>query len=86
MFWYRMAQDMQIRMVYSPEQVYNIASCVIETYKMSYEYDKFAKEIGNRKTPLPPNLMAEALAFGSECAKIEQFKIKQKQLNPKDSV
>ena len=28
MFWYRMAQDMQIRMIFSPEQVYNIASCV----------------------------------------------------------
>tara|TARA_B100000287_G_scaffold236172_1_gene222399 strand:- start:134 stop:574 length:441 start_codon:yes stop_codon:yes gene_type:complete len=86
MFWYRMAQDMQIRMVFSPEQVYNIASCVIETYKLSYEYDKFAKEIGNRKTPLPPHLTAEAMAFGSECSKIEQFKIKQKQLNPEDSV
>ena len=42
MFWYRMAQDMQIRMVFSPEQVYNIASCVIETYKLSYEYEKFS--------------------------------------------
>ena len=68
------------------EQVYNIASCVIETYKLSYEYEKFAKEIGNRKTPLPPHLTAEAMAFGSECSQIEQFKIKQKQLNPKDSV
>lgn len=86
MFWYRMAQDMQIRMVYSPEQVYNIASCVVDTYRQMYEYDVFQKEIGNRKTPLPPNLTAEAMAFGTECTKIEQFKIKQKQLNPKESV
>ena len=56
MFWYRMAQDMQIRMVYTPEQVYNIASCVVDTYRQMYEYDVFQKEIGNRKTPLPPNL------------------------------
>ena len=86
MFWYRMAQDMQIRMVYTPEQVYNIASCVVDTYRQMYEYDVFQKEIGNRKTPLPPNLTAEAMAFGTECTKIEQFKIKQKQLNPEDSV
>ena len=86
MFWYRMAQDMQIRMVYTPEQVYNIASCVVDTYRQMYEYDVFQKEIGNRKTPLPPNLTAEAMAFGTECTKIEQFKIKQKQLNPKESV
>lgn len=86
MFWYRMAQDMQIRMVYSPEQVYNIASCVVDTYRQMYEYDVFQKEIGNRKTPLPPNLTAEAMAFGTECTRIEQFKIKQKQLNPKESV
>lgn len=86
MFWYRMAQDMQIRMVYSPEQVYNIASCVVDTYTQTYEYDVFQKEIGNRKTPLPPNLTAEAMAFGTECTRIEQFKIKQKQLNPKESV
>ena len=86
MFWYRMAQDMQIRMVYTPEQVYNIASCVVDTYRQIYEYDVFQKEIGNRKTPLPPNLTAEAMAFGTECTKIEQFKIKQKQLNPKESV
>jgi len=77
---------MQIRMVYSPEQVYNIASCVVDTYRQMYEYDVFQKEIGNRKTPLPPNLTAEAMAFGTECTKIEQFKIKQKQLNPKESV
>ena len=87
MFWYRMAQDMQIRMVYTPEQVYNIPSCVVDTYKQMYEYDVFQKEIGNRKTPLPPNLNSwKAKAFGSECSKIEQFKIKQKQLNPKESV
>ena len=86
MFWYRMAQDMQIRMVYTPEQVYNIASCVVDTYRQMYEYDVFQKEIGNRKTPLPPNLTAEAMAFGTECTRIEQFKIKQKQLNPKESV
>ena len=86
LFWYRMAQDMQIRMVYTPEQVYNIASCVVDTYRQMYEYDVFQKEIGNRKTPLPPNLTAEAMAFGTECTKIEQFKIKQKQLNPKESV
>tara|TARA_B100000085_G_scaffold83142_1_gene74953 strand:+ start:1631 stop:2071 length:441 start_codon:yes stop_codon:yes gene_type:complete len=86
MFWYRMAQDMQIRMIYTPEQVYNIASCVVDTYRQMYEYDVFQKEIGNRKTPLPPNLTAEAMAFGTECTKIEQFKIKQKQLNPKESV
>jgi len=86
MFWYRMAQDMQIRMVYTPEQVYNIASCVVDTYRQMYEYDVFQKEIGNRKTPLPPNLTAEAMSFGSECTRIEQFKIKQKQLNPKESV
>ena len=86
MFWYRMAQDMQIRMVYTPEQVYNIASCVVDTYRQMYEYDVFQKEIGNRKTPLPPNLTAEAMEFGTECTRIEQFKIKQKQLNPKESV
>ena len=86
MFWYRMAQDMQIRMVYTPEQVYNIASCVVDTYRQMYEYDVFQKEIGNRKTPLPPNLTAEAMAFGTECTRIEQFKIKQKQINPKESV
>jgi len=86
MFWYRMAQDMQIRMVYTPEQVYNIASCVVDTYRQMYEYDVFQKEIGNRKTPLPPNLTAEAMAFGTECTRIEQFKIKQKQFNPKESV
>ena len=86
MFWYRMAQDMQIRMVYTPEQVYNIASCVVDTYRQMYEYDVFQKEIGNRKTPLPPNLTAEAMAFGTEWTRIEQFKIKQKQLNPKESV
>ena len=76
---------MQIRMIFSPEQVYNILSCVVETYKQMYEYDVFQKEIGNRKTPLPPHLTLSRF-LGSECSKIEQFKIKQKQLNPKESV
>ena len=67
-------------MIFSPEQVYNILSCVVETYKLSYEYDVFQKEIGNRENSITTTFNWK---FGSECSQIEQFKIKQKQLNPK---
>ena len=71
-FWYAkyfltMALNPQVQRLLTPEQVFDVVKCTVDTFEKDYEYERFVSEIG-ANLRLPPHLSKYIYDISFECS------------------
>ena len=86
-YWAMLASNPQTRMRFLPQSVYEISTCIVDTWAQQVSFDEFNDNVGKSTNPVTANQMYQ---ITYQCTDFEILRLKSKAedivLDPKKSI